>query len=354
MTTILGRLKNAYDQFMPASAEDPRCQQKDVAARPIYHLGEGWTPTPDQISEARARQASRRANISTQWRRLASGSELDTVRAIATCATDFQKNEEAAAQRQRTLRSMLFDDETEFYVRKMRVSNERFLIEIRHPKLMANSAAVPVGFRFLGLSRDFWKHQDHLGIALDGELNPIRTLFRANFESTVKEPDLTEAYVRFVFDHVEFNHTQFYIVADRQDFIASERITSPPSPERFFTAQLRVSELPQDHAVDSEADDLLRALKIPEEALVPPTVLRTVPATDNVPAHAIVFLTTVYVGALYHMCLRVSADGLITSTDHERQFTPKDVTLPLAPIRSFAEQRAALKRSLNSIPEEVT
>jgi hypothetical protein len=71
-------------------------------------------------------------------------------------------------------------------------------------------------------------------------------------------------------------------------------------------------------------------------------VVRVNSQTDSEPAHAYVFTTIIYREQLYYLCLKISADATITSGVERRQ-TPDDLTLPLVPIRSFAEQRAVLK-----------
>lgn len=345
MAGVLERLTKRFDRFFPKNKNDPRCADQSMTGRPLYHLGEGWTPTNTQIAEARERQQARRANPATRWRQLTAGPEFEAARAVGLCATDLEFVDEAARRRNRKMRFILFDEHVEIFVRNLRISPDRFLMEVRHPLLAGGSLDAPIGLRFLGLSASAWSSHDYLGLALDGSRAPIAHLFAQNFERTVEDPDLTEAYVRFVFDHVESAGEQTYIVSDSADFVAShaQPAFAGDQIDVSLTAQFRVNGLPD--TADGPDGWLARALCIPENALVPPTVLRIESKTTEGPAYAVVFVTLVCQGRLEHACLKVFSDGRITPTEHRHGHTPPDITLPLVPIRSLNAQRAALRRA---------
>ena len=376
-TDILG-LARKFSGFFPKSKRDPRTAEQAVKDRPIYYLGEGRTPTEAQIVQACARQTARRQRPETLWRRLDGGPDFDTARAAMVCASDYSSSDNDLNQRRRTIRHLAFDSRAEIFIRNLHVSPDRFLIELRHPSLSVNASRPPLGIRFLGLSRDAWRTKDFVGLLLDGRAEHFRRVFTPDFAHTLDDPDLAEIYLRFALDHIEFkDDEQIYVVADRDDFV----LEPPPQPaiagqpDAFLTSQFRVSQLPPVAAVPATAaepdtpaavtapadfpapaepaapaaavepdpDPLLSALKVPQDAIIPPTCLENVAATPSSLAHVIVFATVIYGGRLFHTCFAVYSDGQITQIGDALAHTAEDQRLPVSPIRSFAEQRATLK-----------
>jgi hypothetical protein len=311
------------------------------AARPPYWLGEEWTPSPEQINAARGRQAGRRAKA--KWRRLGVGPEVDAVRTAIVCATSSR------GERDRLIRSIVFDDGAEFFVRDLVVTSDRYLIEFRHPLLQIKNVPAPFGVRFLGLARKAWRRQDHVGVILDG--NPLPPdLFGSQWLETFHEANLAEAYVRFVFDNVEFGGDQYYVISDRQDFIAcaGESLHNQENFPAVLSAQYRVS-MPADVEAGGEEkqDALWSMLNVPESALVPPTMLRPIPAAGETPEQAVVFCTVIQLGKFLHLCLKVSAEGTFHVASG-RELTPEGASLPLIPLRSFAEQRSQIAQAVRA------
>ena len=324
--------------------------------RPCYDLGDEWTPTKEQIAEARKRQEGRRANADTRWRRLHDGPDLDAARAAIICATDYVVRGDAdATQMRRAIRALVFDG-AEIFTRKMRVSSDRYLIEFRHRRMVAGDSQTRVGVRFIGLSVDAWEQQDRVGLYLDGVAERISTVFAPNLTVTVGDADLAEGYVRFALDHSKFGDDQLYVISDLQDFILKpdEVSRNVGEADASLTAQFRVAVAPQNPDSDPvpEEEALLGALQVPRDAIVPPTVLRLVPANDAALAHAIVFTTVIYRAQLYHVCFTVSSDGQIRPAGAERRQTSEGATLPLIPVRSFDQQRATFKREFGEVSNE--
>jgi len=209
--------RSRFALFFPRSKHDPRSNLDETKARPEYYLGEEWTPKGEQIVEARKRQEERRAALGTRWRSVTSGSEFDAARAAIVCATNHVvQNDIDATRRNRLLRKFAFDDNAQIFIRNLRVSPDRHLIELRHPQLTIDS--YPVGFRFIGLSAEAWHIRDEVGVYLDGSRDPIERLFASDFATTAKNPDLAESYLRFAFDHIKFGDNQFYLICDQKDF----------------------------------------------------------------------------------------------------------------------------------------
>jgi hypothetical protein len=311
--------------------------------------GDEWTPDETQIAAARQRQKSRRANFA--WTQLVSGPRLDAARVSIVCATEASDNPDERAMG-RPLRALVLDPEVKIFARNMRISSHRYLIELRHSRLNNEMSQAPNGFRFIGLTPNEWWRRDHVGLLLDGEVSPISKLFASNLNETIQDADLAETYIRFIFDNVKFGDEQIYVVSDSEDFFLSSdpsTINASGGPDPFLTAQFRVAVTRHEAQNKDEPEKgvLSEALQAdPNTVVVPPTFLRTVPASGAVLAHAVVFTTVIFRGQLYHVCWTVSADGQINPAGQERRYTAEGVTLPLVAIRSFTEQRAALKRAV--------
>lgn len=298
--------------------------------RPSYFVGERWTPSRQQIDEARARQKRRRTE--NVWHRLAAA-ELEPARAAMLCATDrgYVANPEVA-QRLRAARELIFHAGAEIFVRNLRVSPDRTLIELRHPTLLGSDGRTPVGLRFIGLSRAAWKNADVIGVFLDGTPQRIKELFAPNFDATLKDPDLAESYVRFTLDHELFGDDQLYLISDTEDFVVDEN----KDPSTLANAQFRMISPPE--GTDKLEQAVAKALKISSDDLIPPTFI---PGPD---ASARVFTTIIMRQKLYHVCFEVRANGdVLGLADSLRQRTAEEETLPLVPVRSFAEEFKALK-----------
>jgi hypothetical protein len=337
----LGLFMVGFIERLVARTKTPASAARLNTPHPPYWLGEEWTPTLEQVDAARLRQAARRAK--TKWRRLGTGPELDVVRTAIVCATSLQH------ERDRLLRSIVFDESAEFFVRDLVVNADRYLIEFRHPLLQIKGAPAPVGVRFLGLTQRAWRRQDHVGVILDGSLPPD-DLFGQQWFETFHDANLAEAYVRFLLDNAEFKGNQFYVISDRQDFIActGEFLDNKENFAAVLSAQYRVSMPPAVEGGGEEKQDALWGiLNVPESALVPPTMLRTIPAVDKIPEQAVVFSTVIHLGRVHYICLKVSADGKIDLTA-ERTSTPEEVSLPLVPLRSFAEQRTRTEQAIRA------
>src|SRR6185295_17240582 len=304
--------------------------------RPSYHVGDKWTPTAEQIADARKRQQQRR--LGNPWRRLPPGPEFEAARTSILCATDIPQEDPKANQRCRTIRALAFDPAAEIFARNLRVSPDRYLIEFRHPRLTRNAGQIPVGLRFIGLSINAWKKADQVGLYLDGRpLIPI--LFKPDLEATIKDADLAESYIRFRLDHELSHDLQLYLVSDKDDFLLAEE-GAPAEGEPLATAQFRMAAAATDSVPGETA--LASALKISNDALIPPTFIS--PQKNN-GSHALIFTTFIARLQLYHMCWEIRLDcNIIPVGESHRQRTPEDKTLPLVPVRSFNEQVSALNR----------
>jgi hypothetical protein len=310
---------------------------------PSYFVGDEWTPTKEQIEEARKRQQIRRSE--NAWRHIESGTDLDVARAAILCAAErVTRDDPKAAQRLRTIRALVFDSEARIFTRKLRVSTDRYLIELHHPRLTASDGRAPIGLRFIGLSVDAWKREDSIGLFLDGTPLAIATLFGPNFEKTIKSPDLAESYVRFRFDHELLGSEQLYLISDESDFILDEGA----GPGRLATSQFRLV-LPSS-GPDQPDDALSSVLKIGKDSLVPPTFIPPGPGDDT---RAIVFTTLIARLQLYHLCWELRPNGdIVPLGKSQRLRTPDGETLPLVAVRSFAEQIKALDRASDESGKE--
>jgi hypothetical protein len=311
---------------------------------PSYFVGDEWTPTKEQIEEARKRQQTRRSE--NAWRLIESGTDLDVARAAILCAAErVTRDDPKAAQRLRTIRALVFDSGARIFTRKLRVSTDRYLIELHHPRLTASDGRAPIGLRFIGLSVDAWKREDSIGLFLDGTPLAIATLFGPNFEKTIKSPDLAESYVRFRFDHELLGSEQLYLISDESDFILDEG----GAPDRLATSQFRL--VYPSGGPDQPGDDALsKALKISKDSLVPPTFI---PPGSGDDTRAIVFTTLIVRLQLYHLCWELRPNGnIVPLGKSQRLRTPDGETLPLVAVRSFAEQIKALDRASDESDKE--
>jgi hypothetical protein len=301
---------------------------------PSYFVGDKWTPSKEQIEEARERQQKRRRE--NAWRRVDSGPDLEAARAAILCATnEAPRDNPEAAQRLRTIRSLVFESGAAVFVRNLRVSTDRLLIEFFHPSLTGIDGRTPVGLRFIGLKMSAWKQEDKIGIFIDGSSSPLTTLFARNFEDTIRIPDLAESYLRFRFDHQALGEDdQIYLVSDKDDFIFDDRRDIASAT----TAQFRLVASPGPEPVEEK---LSKALGIPIDSLIPPTF---VPADDT--THAMVFTTLIMHQQLYHVSWELRTNGdVIPLGLSERRRTPDGETLPVVPLRSFVEQVKTLNQA---------
>jgi hypothetical protein len=353
MSTAEGIRQSALARFFPRSINDPRAHLVEAEKRPPYYLGDDWTPKPEEVADARKRQQARRERAETRWRAASRGFEFDTARTAIACATDRDLRNDDDRQRYRTLRKLAFDDGAEIFIRNLRVSTDRFLIELRHPLLRID--CYPVGFHFVGLWPHAWLSKDMVGVYLDGSRRPVERVFASDFQSTAAEPDLAETYLRFALDHISFNDSQFYLIADLNDFIPSSPHGAAANCDgqlgSLLTSQFRVGMPFMATAPEPEADmlDRLATLGLSEETVIPPTTLKTVKKTPSHPAYAIVFATIISGGRLQYTCFSVSETGTIRWVSEERLVAPGDASLPLVPLRSIDEQRRTLERALYSV-----
>jgi hypothetical protein len=351
------KLLASWTKSVPAAMEH-------VSARPPHWLGDEWTPSLDQIAEARKRLAVRRN--ATQWRRVGEGAELDALRTAIVCATDFQRESDWNwNHKARLIRSLVFEKEAKFFARSLVVSPVRYLIEFRHPSLQDGGAGIPIGLRFIGLVPQAWRQEDQVGVMLDGSQMRLSALFGSGWKNTFRDANLSEAYVHFVLDNVEFSGGQYYLVSCWQDFVACHGLSSQDDDfKSILSAQYRVTISSANDACDGEKkptegkkqeedtkqkeDKMWQILGVPEEVIVPPTWLRTIPAADERKSEqAIVFSTIVHKGQFYHVCWAVSNDGRIEAVA-ERLLTPEKTSLPVVPMRSFAEQRDSIVRIIGA------
>jgi hypothetical protein len=328
-----------FDQLSRLYKAKPAAEPK-----PSYYLGDKWTPSLDQIGDARLRQKARREYPATRWRR--PGAEFEAARAAIICAMDRSKDDETSRQL-RPIRSLVFDSDAEIFVRNLRVSTDRYLIEFRHPRLTSSDGRTPVGLRFIGLSTKAWKKKDRdpVGIYLDGTISPIKDLFAANFEKTIKSSDLVEGYARFAFNHINPAGGQSYLISSLDEFVLDEEEAGsgagiPPADVLFRAPAPPGSTV----GVDAREDLLLRALRLQNDALVPPTFIRLEPENRAGPRAAVVFVTVIHQLQLRHLCVKISGDGSIVSVAGPTQ-SAENTVLPLVPIHSFDEQMAAIKRA---------
>ena len=259
---------------------------------------------------------------------------------MTLCAADVKVAGDAADQ-SRNLRSLLFDTEGEFFVRDMIVSQDRYLIEFRHPDLRASDGSTLRGLRFIGLKRAAWRSAGDVCLLFDGRHLALPQLIGTRWKETFTDPNLAELYVRFVLDTAEFSGSQWYVISDPNDFVTNDVLEGHSAAGTFadLTAQFRVS--PQPPPAGTETADTaaspFAASGVPEAMLIPPTTVRIDPQP------ALVFATVVHRQQLHHLCLAISADGKIGVVEDWPRTTP-DGTLPVHPLRSFDEQRAALGR----------
>ncbi len=317
--------------FLPRSRNDPRAA---LEAGEPYAIDAEWTPTEAAIAEARRRHEAYRANPEIQWHRIKDAHELERVRISVIGATADSKVLERTGEALRILRVLAFDPEAEFFERALQVLPDRRLVEFRHPRLRMANRSAPLGFRFICFSSESWHRRDFVGLYLDGSRGPIDDAFKELFNKDGYEPSLIEHYVSFAFDHQQFKTDQLYVVRDLHDFAAADAVAGEPDP--FLKAQFQLSVPPPEKA---EGADLFTAA-LPESLLIPPTMFGF---KHDV---ATVFATIVLEQKLYHVGMTVAPDGKITVGDR-RQRTPPGRAIPVIPVRSFAEQRAALKNAFD-------
>jgi hypothetical protein len=308
---------------------------------PPYWLGPDWTPQLDEIEAARHRQKARRESPRTRWRRVDQAELLNDVRTQIMFATESSGDPEAA-ERYHMVRRLAYEPNAEFFVRALAVSEERYLIELRHPSLRADKKSGPIGLRFIGLLPQAWQHADRVSMMLDGSSLPLSKLFGDGWAKTFQNADLAEGCIRFVFDHSEFDSTQIYVASDADDFVTD----NDPLPEYndidiALTAQFRVTLAPTDAKTMECSKPPLKSLKKPEQSLIiPPTSFRP-KSSDANPSNAYVFCTIVDGEQLQYVCLKLSADGKI-ETVKEPLCASGGVGPPVMPFRSFAMQRTSI------------
>jgi hypothetical protein len=319
---------------------------------PAYSIGDEWTPSPDQIEAARQRLAAYRASPSTRWRGLEAAGEISRARAAVISATAGRDIPEEAREALRILRVLALDEQAEYFARDLQALQGQQLIELRHPHLQGGGGSVPIGYRFITLTPDAWLANDFVNLYLNGDRKPLSDALKEVFKKSTHAHGLIELYVSFFFDHVKFDRKQYYVVRDPSDFLPPIAISGDPAkPEDFLTAQFRIGALAEPPDVKSVGDAMvLRALEVPREMLIPPTVLRLKEGE-----YADVFATIVQDRRLFHVGMRIFKDGKITvDPGNDRQRTAEGRTLPLIAVRSFEVQRAALKAAYDQAGEART
>jgi hypothetical protein len=316
-----------------------------VSSNPPYWLGHDWTPQPDEIEAARRRQKARRENPTTRWQRVGQGGLLNDVRTQIVFATESSADPEMA-ESCHMVRKLAYEPSAEFFVRDLAVSQDRYLIEFRHPSLRVDNTSGPIGLRFLGLLPQAWHCADRVCMMLDGSSLPLSKLFGDGWAKTFQVPDLAEGCIRFVFDHTQFDHTQVYVISDADDFVTDD----DPLPEynKFdaaLTAQFRVTLAPPDaKSMDRSKPPLKSLKKLDQSLIIPPTSFRPKSSVAKA-SNAYVFCSIVYGEQLQYACLKLSEDGKI-ETVKEPLRAPGGVVPPVTPLRSFAAQRASISSAI--------
>src|SRR5438552_510030 len=120
MVSLAQRWAKRHDLFFAKSDADPRAAEQVLKERPFYYLGEEWTPTKDQVTQARKRQEARRKTLATGWRRLMGSAEFEIARAAIVCATDrVHGGDPDVTHTDRMIRTLAFDSEAEIFVRNL-------------------------------------------------------------------------------------------------------------------------------------------------------------------------------------------------------------------------------------------
>lgn len=313
-----------------------------------YYIDEDWTPSEAQIAEARKRYQDWCSKRAMQWRRIVDTAELELVRDAVLCASTDRNAVRRRGESLRVLRILALLPDAEFYEREIEHMAPLRLVEFRHPLLKVPNGLAPIGFRFFRLVPQYWRHRNFVGLYLDGHREPIDDAFGDQFRRGEYPDNLVEQFVRFSFDHQMFGDRQYYVVQSADDFVSpdSARIADGQL-DRFLTAQFRLGwrrgaeKLPEGEANDPS----LTAATVPfPSLLIPPTVL------ENTKKVARVFATVIAERNLYHVGMSVHWDGKIVVEQYVQR-TEGGEALSLIPVRSFNEQRAALKSAFDVLPE---
>lgn len=326
---------NRFRRFIPWSRADPRASQDE--AKCAHYIGVDWTPDDKQIDAARARHAVWCANPDMRWRRIVDAGELEVVRASVISATAGKSVAARGGESVRILRILALHPDAQFFERKLEHMEPLRLLEFRHPLLTVPNGSAPLGYRFIRLVKPAWRHRDFVCLYLDGDREAIDDAFGAAFHQDKYTESLVEQFVRFAFDHLMFEDRQYYVVEGADDFIHPD---SPPAaagePDRFLTAQFQLGRRRKQEEAAGKTPEPLPPVKIPPaELLILPTVL------DMTNQVARVFATVVAEQRMYHVGMEVSSDGKIVVERYALR-TENGEALPLVPVRSFYEQRAAL------------